>query len=70
MGAEEYLIADSDGARLDQSSMVLTRNIIKQDIDLLAAPSDAGGLPDFSSPYNNFRYLFVLAAILFVVTLR
>ena len=70
MGAEDYLIADSDGAKLDQSSMVLTRNIIKQDIDLLAAPSDAGGLPDFSSPVNNFRYFFVLAAILFIVTFR
>jgi hypothetical protein len=70
LGAEEYLIADSDGARLDQSSMVLTSNIIKQYIDRLAAPSDEGGLPDFSSPYNNFRYLFVLAAILFVITFR
>ena len=47
-----------------------TKNIIKQDIDLLAAPSDAGGLPDFSNPINNFRYFFVLAAILFVVTFR
>ena len=70
MGAEEYLIAESDGAKLDQSSMVLKRNIIKQDIDLLAAPLDAGGLPDFSSPINNFRYFFVIAAILFVVTFR
>jgi len=50
--------------------MVLKKNLIKQDIDLLAAPSDTGGLPDFSSPVNNFRYLFILAAILFVVTFR
>jgi len=64
------LIADSDGAKLDQSSMILTKNLIKQDIDLLAVPSDAGGLPDFSSPVNNFRYLFILAALLFIVTFR
>ena len=64
------MIADSDGAKLDQSSMVLKKNLIKQDIDLLAAPSDAGGSPDFSSPINNFRYFFILAAFLFIVTFR
>ena len=70
LGGEEYFKAESDGARLDERSMILKRNLIKQDIDLLAVPSDTGGLPDFSSTYNNFRYFFILAAFLFVVTFR
>ena len=48
--------------------MILTKEIIKQSIDNIAAASDSGELPDFSSPVNYFRYFGVLGAILFMVT--
>ena len=70
MGAEEYFIAESDGAKLDERSMVLTKDIIKQSIDNIAAASDSGEIPDFSSPVNNFRYFGVLGAVLFILTFR
>ena len=48
--------------------MVVGKGIIKQSIDVIATTSDSGGLPDFSSPMNNFHNCFYIAAILAVVT--
>ena len=48
--------------------MVVVKGIIKQSIETLASASDTGGIPDFSSPMNYFRYCFYIAAILAVIT--
>ena len=69
-GSEQYFVAESDGASIDERSMVMTKGIIKQSIDNIATPTDSGELPDFSNPVNNFRFFGAIGAILFIVTFR